>query len=772
MSQIISVPHEVEPSDMLMHSNRDYVQTLKRGFDLAGERVTSVVEVKDVREKRRKDGYLPEDGTFVLRGSEKESDKNDLYGEKWVQEFVARQLALDMDPHMNFVRLLAGMANDPLQTFIDESLVNRATAAKIERAERVLEDLRRKQQERDASESTINEQQARLVDSQKKRDELASQLLRAQFTANQFVNLVNSEVAIEQANFIKGANNVNDTQQQVLFNNLVRGLARRYGSSWRTNAIEYMVGQLTLTINRRQPAANVKDNMPLNVRVAFFVSCAAQSRFLIEINNAMLESNAISFPPTSDYAKDPYLFYRDVLLLGGYQENINWTLSDQITFVLYAHLNKMRRRYGLPDDLELSRPVDKRRNPRAAAAAAVPNREFDFEEEDLLNISEGNTGLYTPEQLNTAQNTLYKNDNPQRTFELVDQLLQPFAYAFIPRAFFRDNNRLASEAGVGRPVIVYIQMPPVQIPAVVAILYTAFNKFELRGVNDQVAILANEFNAGVGTPSERQKYEERGIKEVIIDSGILRAFAEAIVAYKDAGVTLEGLSTNKIDQLIKFLADQTKADEAYGVLTRTFLAGANLVQNNPLLVSDSAKQFYSYFQDITKLNSVGLRLEKAKDSVEEEERVYRAFLDQRARRIADNQKEVVMTLSQALQETYVPTANVALSPLNSGLIFYTPATVAALSASYDILRMHVPCLVRRFASSNELILADDYSQAYAQLVSSQVRLSDARNPSTYRQTVHETRARLQVRSALDHIRQLCGADRDIKHVDGCTCFIR
>jgi hypothetical protein len=768
---MISVPHRAPVRDEVSRVDDTYMNSLKRGFEMAGERVQSVVEITPLRDKRRDVGYMAEDGTTKLRGAA--NQESDLYGEEWLKDFVERIAKLDADPHINFVRILTGMANVARETFINESLENRATAARIEQARRLVNEIRAKQSASDSSGSSVADQKKRWDDARAKVDALAAKIDAVESTRANFLALVDDEDNKRLANRIIEVQG--DAAADVM-QRLVRHLAWRYGAQWQQNAPEAII-QLAVSLVNQQlgPRGDqaVKNNMPLAARVVMFLKTAQVAESMIDAKNALMETKAVKFRVNSDYAADAYLFYRDLSLLTQLVGDIDVARFDKMSFVLYAHLNKMRRRYGLDEEMNLRRPVPER-VPRAVPAVVL-------DDDALEDIGDGNTQLYTPAELATAQSAKNKNDNPRATLDLLDALLQPFVYAFLPLAFFVDRDApLVKEAGIGVPVTVETENDvPLPREPVLDLLGKTVAVFGLDFANSVAAI--NEILPSVFQPSQamKKRYQDAAIKTLVVERGILRAFAETVTAYADAAVAVSGITPLKLAALRGYLADARKSEEAYDVFTRTLLATrpARLDEANSLLRTDSAMQFYRTFRsDISRDSSVSTQL-AAVDAIErkdEEEqlKIYVALETQRRERIEANQEKVALTLQQALVDNYVPTASVALSPMNSGLLFYTDVTISALSAAYSILQQHVPCVVRNFRSSDQLIVSDEYSHAYAALVNSQVRLADTRNPTTYRQTVHETRARLQARSALDQFRQVCGADKGIRHVQGCTCLFR
>jgi hypothetical protein len=767
----ISVPHQFVDASPVQPASSSYMDVMKRSFEMAGERIGTVVEIEALRNKRRDVGYMAEDGTTKLRGSSKDTDA--LYGEAWVADFVARHTQLDASPHMNFVRILTGMSNSARQTFIDESLVNRATAARIEAAQRLVKDLIARQTERDTTGSSISEQALLLTAANESLRALQLQLMAIQFAQKEFIDLVDSESTKEMATQI-----LNPPAE--LFPQLVYRLVALGWPDWLKEAPERLIQVITAAINNAGAVENPA--MPLIGRVVFFVKALEASADKVSIKTAMLENKLVNFRPGCEYNTDPYLYYRDLALLSPlFAPGTNSiTLFSEISLVLYAHLNKMRRRAGLEDDMELDRPL--RKKAQAAARGQPRTRNIDGEDvvfdlgDDALEYmaDDENIGLYTKEQLAAARSKLATNTDPKRTLVLVEALLQPFVFAFLPLAFFTiPEDEVTINAGLaGKGSIVTTLEGAEAVPSITWILEKTLAAFAQNAAVRALLSTAVTDTLFVSDTQSR-RYQSWAIEALTVETKVLSAFAACAVAFADAERPLAGVTPRKLAALRKFLENPSAgAKEAYEVFTRSLLTRRSDEANYaPILSTSSAQTFYVLIKsaDSAPLES---RISAAKTRADQQQALYDTLLQQRSQRIEAGKQEVVMTLQQALTDNYVPTAGVALSPMNSGLIFYTDVTIAAMSAAHDMLSLYVPCLIRQYATSDALIVSDAYCQAFAGLVNSQVRLADVRNPTSYRQTVHETRARNQAVSALNNIRMICGQDRSIRHVQGCTCLFR
>ena len=143
------------------------------------------------------------------------------------------------------------------------------------------------------------------------------------------------------------------------------------------------------------------------------------------------------------------------------------------------------------------------------------------------------------------------------------------------------------------------------------------------------------------------------------------------------------------------------------------------------------------------------------------------------RTAAENAADIEAILKGDRMVEFVPTASVAMAPLNSGVIILTTLAVSAIADAYDYLSEFVPCITSvAYTDSDDLVESDTYYVAFARLMRVQMRLTDAEFPDTYRPDKTEQRSRLSRKSALNSLRALARADPRISHFQDarCTCF--
>jgi hypothetical protein len=142
------------------------------------------------------------------------------------------------------------------------------------------------------------------------------------------------------------------------------------------------------------------------------------------------------------------------------------------------------------------------------------------------------------------------------------------------------------------------------------------------------------------------------------------------------------------------------------------------------------------------------------------------------RTAAENAADIEAILKGDRMVEFVPTASVAMSPLNSGVIILSTLAVSAIADAYAYVGEFMPCITAAYTDSDDLVESEDYYIPFARLMRVQMRLTDAEDPPAYLLDKTESRARVSRKSALNSLRTVARADPRVVHYQDarCTCF--
>jgi len=833
---------------------------------LAEDEYDSVVVVDDLRKRRRREGYQADDGTTQLRGGE--GDRDALYGEEWLKERLTRQRLLDGNRHYQFAVKVAANSNLPLREFTNEAEIQRATVARIRDAARRLADLRRTQRDRESAPTSIDAQEKRVDDADRALLATTSGAADLESARQCFLGELREAAPLASAVLAPfalvdvGAGAVDVDFARALFVYVTRAAVALEGPLGYARADQRTKNTVVAVANELlaarapppgMPAAapvqrqRVADDMPRSAYVALYESLLLYASERDGLLRALADRTDL-FAPAAEYSQTPRLYAEDCVTLANLlfeSGTDNLLLFDNVSFLLYAHLNKMRRRAALDDEAELRRPQlppgvggggngGRRRNGGRRKLDGV-DIVFDLGDEELEAVADGEPQrAFSQDELRRIQSLRGANQSQSDTLVLVERLLAPLFETLAPRLFYRTDAATADAGadyeafagGVERGVVQEVAVGERNAPLASAVLVNAARivqlsaagsrladadldaaepsfELQLRSIGVDPVLLGAVRDAVLEnfrvTDAQRRDYQRRALNRLLRTSSVLRCFARYAALRAALQLPIEALSGDKLAQLRRYATESAKPearlggthsqefaaieDDAYAALSETLLGAprpSDAAMRQPLLFTRSQRRFYDLLLanltvvDGRQRDVAGVlreRTDRQREEAAEARRLLERLRQLRSERIDDDEQEAEETLASVLQREYVPTAESALSPLNSGVLFYSDLMMGALAEAYDILGEAVPCLAHAHGSYRALIESDRYWTRFATLVQAAVRLIDARNPVTYRPVVNETRSRGQVRSALDRLRDLAADDRALRHGCRCSCFL-
>lgn len=802
----ISVPGERK------RNSADAAAASASGFMSIGDPVRSIHEIPELRKRRRELGYQAEDGTDEMRGNK----PGDLFSEEYLREYAEREMLLDKDPYVRFAKAVSGSSNKAREAFIIQSDLQRAVGQRvIDAAERVRAD-RTARSQADSTGRRIDEQETRVRSAGERlaREQELDNDLTA--TREQFLRFFeNGGALIDRLQEALKKPDREDTSGAI-FRRLTVDVVTLSGPGAIARTGANVVQEVAIKVANLQGDLTeaVKNGMPTTALLALDLATLYHSVAAVGVLGQLALDGAFVHRAGSEYAAAPDLYVRDLttlekLLFGaGTDDRLFYT---KISFLLYAHLNKMRRRAQLTDEPELLRPSPPTDNAGGGGGGGDRRRRtveganiiFDLGDDEYEAIAEdAPTRSFTADQLRDVQRKLGANQSANDTASLVELLLRPLYVAMIPRAFFAasedtGDGSTASELGIG--IQLFTTRFEIRMPFIVGVLMTTLDVLKTRDLvhrgddNAGIAAIVDIAKAAteiiVPIPLQAQEYKTRARNHLFRKYGVLRTLAAYVAARDEANMPLPYVSSTSVAVFKRYAKPDSSTKEDERAVERVFqhsLAGTLAGEASMALVDfPDANVYFSdnspvRFYTLVRQNSdqaTGLAVDEvmlvrtraAEQKLRTETSTLQALIAERANRERDYVDDAKSDLARALKESYVPTAGQAMSPASSGYLFFTDLMVAALSEADSLLKEQVPCVRARFGGSDGLITSNEYSAVFAAVVSAQVRLIDARMPDTYRPVKAEERARMQMRSALDRMRHQASMDRSMRHIANCSC---
>lgn len=788
----------------------DCLSAMKRGFDSISTASSSttmltsgapmfdpVVEIDDLREQRRTKGYQAEDGTSVMRGV----DDNDLYNEEWLAKYLASEKMLSRNPFYRFAMMVASQTGRSSEEMLDQSQIQRETVSRAKAAAIRLAELKKQQLERDTTPNAIEFQEKRYEKARDDARALSTFVQELETARMCFSDRTNAPDIREKANAILKPLNSADNIMIALFDTITRnsiianGISGYQTTHQRLRDTLIAAFNLFVTENAASPQLNqLKEGMPRTSNMALNLAVLRYSATRDDLLSHITTPETRLFPADSTYAKEPFLYGDDLVTLSKLffeRGAASGLLFQSISFLFYAHLNRMRKNAGYSDEFAIARPKEPEPETRRRGANRIVNGRsivFDIGDDELIDMVDS-PQLYPKDKLAEAQNQLFENVSVTETAVLIDRLLDPMYRLLVPHLFYTpSDDRFATYAGTSVPGntlrVLYRSNTQFSLPLVSVILLEAMTLIKQQAFPDSRENIeqGNEDRlwravAAVftTTPPQETAFARKALGELIRDSGVLECVALYIVMRANVGEPLAGIDKVREETLRAFLRDTKNNEAAYAIFSSAFMSGPV----NPNRSSNAlfAQKSHQRLQEIIETETQGVvdrvkagPLKNLEQAVAQEKEVLERQRQERKNRMLADQQHQELHLDQVLAENYVPTASVALSARNTGVLIFSHLLTGAINASYQDLELYVPCVADTFRAPAALILSDEYWCAFASLVQARVRLISVRNPVVYQAVIAEKRSRMGVRSELDTIRQVAGLDRSIRHINGrCTC---
>ena len=791
----------------------DCLNAVKRGFDaisgtneggphtmlMAGAPAFDpVVEIDDLREQRRTQGYQAEDGTNVMRGV----DKDDLYNEEWLTQYMKSERMLAKNPFYRFAMFVASQTGRSTEEMLDQSQVQRETVARAQAAGARLEELRRKQRESDTSPNSVEFQQKSYEKALNEARALRTALQDLSTARTCFLDRISDPEVQEKARAIR----VRPTNPTLvgLFDLITRTSIINNGPAGYQNTHQRLrdtlitAFNLFATENAAAPQiAQLKAEMPRSSNMALNLAVLRYSATRDDLLRHITEPSTRLFPVDSTYGKEPFLYGDDLVTLSKLifeNDGTESILFRKISFLLYAHLNRMRKNGGFGDEFAVSRPREPLvvPPPRQRGQTREINGKsvlFEIDDDELVGMIDS-PQLYDKDRLAEAQRRLFENASVNETMALVDRLLDPMYRLLVQHLFYSESpDEFSVYAGTSLPGntirVVERNNPDALYPLLSVILYEAMvliytaSFSGTQNLNPE-RIIRNLTEAAnkvfTFTAAQESSFVRQALGRLIQASGVVDCVALYIYTRSTIGQPLDGIDKSREEALRAFLHDPSKEESAYAIFSSAFMSGLvnGAFAANQLFVQKSHQRFQEIVETDTDrvIDLVrGRDLVILEQTAEREGEVLEEQRKERARRLLEQKEHHEFHLNQILEENYVPTASTALSARNTGVLIFSHLLTGAINASFQDLVLYVPCVANSFGKPEALILSEEYWCPFASLVQARVRLTSVRHPVIYQAVIAEKRSRMGVRSELDTMRQVAGSDRFIRHASGkCTCL--
>jgi len=437
------------------------------------------------------------------------------------------------------------------------------------------------------------------------------------------------------------------------------------------------------------------------------------------------------------------------------------------------------------------------------------------------------------EKLAAARRELYTNTDQARSLGVIIELLQPMLTLCYPMLFYANESTLddgydpeAFAGGYTENALYLLQTMPrnnVLLNADNNLAFIALLRFSESIVQASIASKAVRFEDGAAlleladpiyeaelleafesvltvSDDAGRNYHRRGVDRWLRRQRALDAFAQFATLGSELRV-LEAFTDNELALLRRYNEQAKLHTPGTTRDKKTFVPAEDaamsvFANSRPLSVPGGSvltgidnydrwltlSQRYVYLLATTGVladnrlrrlsERIALHAERA-EQFEADWNELRARTQEWVRRTAErNAADIEAILRGDTQVEYVASANVAMAPINSGVIILSTLAVSAIADSFQYLLDYVPCVTATYTDSDDLIESDLYYVAFARLVRVQMRLTDAENPSTYRADKTEERTRVSRQSALNTVRSIARSDSAVSHYADarCTCF--
>lgn len=787
------------------------------------------VEIGPLRQRRLKDGVLPDDGS--TRRDDNEADHvagiKSLYGREWLDEAIARRRMLEGNVDYKFAFIVAGGHNRQLSALIAESEVSNETRRRIAAATEEL--LKRRSQQQDTrGEQDRAKDLRRQITEIKARIDSKNRAWNNLLAAGKCVK--NAVDFLVELPILFPAKKFERDDFALIFEQITKSLTARFGPRGYEQGRSAFASAIALLHNSTLAAdggdvttvQRLLSDMPNSSTLAFYWSVLFGVFMISDFLERATKDAAKQFSADSFYAKNPAQYAADLRSLAQVafrqQPQLNLLILDDVTIYFWTALNTLIERSGVSKD-KISQPTVK----AASRATASQRRQntlvngitvvIDVRDEDLRAAIAGqDTFAVDRDKLAEYSRNPYTNTEQPRTLLMLVSVLEPFVKMAWNSLFYTKtefDNRRDEEAFAGgyyKDGLVFTMFDAIKktqagrtesFKSIAGLLVVANKLME----ESKVAVPQGSFVdvvAGLGFHSQgdlaslktvvetsfpvsdgtKLDYQRRVLVSYARKYKLLHCVAEAIKIKAQFGVT-SGLTSSDLAIVDAFLAspDSVEAELPFvRLFSNTYVSLENQSISNAIKQGDfnnvatgAQQSFIEAAQETTAAEAEYKKEVAAEDSVMKTLVEQEKNINQRI----ENWTKLSLTeeqrlLSSIIKEGVGVDPNVQLQTINTGYMFFTPSYTAALTFAYEDVTKYVACLARVY-KAQELIESEVYQAAYAQLVKAELRIDVAGNPDVWKPDANERRSRRQLSSALESLREHAVADRGVRHWHSCGC---
>ena len=439
-----------------------------RRIDAAGHDVLAVGirQNQSIVQDDRFTEYQREDG---LNGpAQGAKGSKDAFNIDYLTEYKRRIDMLQENPDFAFAFKVLGFLNGDVFEIIDEDTFRRGIERDIARAKEearkqlsraeTLNELRRESAEREKQLKLVTAEIKMLQNKSKLWQDARTRFnndskIAAQYLANNDKITAASLTGPQLRNALADRGLVNDSQK--LFDLMARSAFIRYGKAGLLNKgfasdMERLFRRFVGSQINEGKFAAVKDLMPQLSDVALYMAALKGLSNSRGVLNEVVK--AIPFPPSSEYSKQPELFAADAAALtsmvmpdnGVAGQAVGPVTFKQISLLLYGHINNMITRFGLPESEKIAKPSqisDRTASTQSGRRTKkIYGQEVDVNVDDALlgRAALGEKNIFTEEQLLAYRQTLFTNNEWNKTLTNVQRILFPLFVEGFGKLFFVD----------------------------------------------------------------------------------------------------------------------------------------------------------------------------------------------------------------------------------------------------------------------------------------------------------------------------------------------
>lgn len=503
---------------------------------------------------------------------------------------------------------------------------------------------------------------------------------------------------------------------------------------------------------------------------------------------------------------------------------------SQISQYLWVHINKMIERSG-SEQQPLSRPTqptpptEQRAKSKLVSGIIV---KFEVSDEDARTAAGGFDVIgVSQELLAEARAKLYTNTDSARSLAIIIELLTPMMNCAYPHMFYTNENQFddgrdeeAFAGGhypQGRSLEVFSQSDKDNPSHLAFVALFAISNYIVQNsilatptvkenankmLNDQTQIGQLKQKVSIIMTKSKDVYDgyiKAVVNRMLRTHEVVDAFAQyALLGDRTEAIT--ELTRSEIAQLKQYVdisqtfdhgstrskefvtAENAAANvlaNSKPIATNLSTAGISKLTQHPTALTLSHRYFYANAGANVRQSEARFEEKKAQQKLRADELKEEAFLlnERMQAWVKMTKEESASRLEDILRSEsnaqFLPTAKVALQPINSGVMILTTLAFSAVNDSYDKIIEFIPCISETYTQVEDLMIDDRYYVRFARLVRVQLRITDTEEGDQYYPDKTESRTRLSRASALNSLRALARDDPVVQHLletHRCTCY--